>query len=114
MEKDFENEEEEITESMEEDSSTESMEEDSSIVAPRTEKTKGAITPKDIYIVLTVEVGRLRMTAQHLMELRAGNLLDLDIVIENGVDLAINGKRVGKGELIRVGNKLGVKILEVG
>ena len=74
----------------------------------------GSITPADIAVLLTAEVGRFNMTAQKLMELRPGNFLRLDVMPENGLDLTINGKKVGRGELICVGEKLGIRILEVG
>ena len=74
----------------------------------------GIITPGDIPINLTVEVGSLKMSAQKLMELRPGNMLDLDFVPENGLNLVINGKNVGKGVIINVGEKLGVRVMEIG
>jgi flagellar motor switch protein FliN len=48
------------------------------------------------------------------MELQPGNMLEVDLHPENGVDLVVNGKRIGKGELLRVGETLGVRILDIG
>ncbi|MFN0065328.1 MAG: type III secretion system cytoplasmic ring protein SctQ [Chlamydiales bacterium] len=62
-------------------------------------------------INLKVEVGRVRMTVQELTELSPGNLIELNVAPEQGVDLVVNGKKVGKGELIRMGESLGVRIL---
>lgn len=69
------------------------------------------ISPPDLPVHLTVEVGRIQMTAAALMNLAPGNLIDLKISPEQGVDLVINGKKVGRGELIRMGDVLGVRIL---
>ena len=77
-------------------------------------KSVSSISPCDIPVSLTIEVGRVCMTAKRLMALQSGNMLELDIIPENGVDLVINGKKVGKAELIRVGEKLGVRVLEIG
>jgi flagellar motor switch protein FliN/FliY len=65
-------------------------------------------------INLVVEAGRLQMTVQQLMELQPGNLLELDIHPENGVDLVVNGQRIGKGELLKIGETLGIRILSLG
>jgi flagellar motor switch protein FliN/FliY len=83
-------------------------------VAPTKEAPPPPITPEQIPINLIVEVGRLQMTVKKLLELEPGNLLELGIHPEEGVDLVANGKRVGKGELIRLGESLGVRVLEVG
>lgn len=78
------------------------------------ESIKTHIAPKDIPLSLIVEVGRIHMTVEKLLELEPGNLLDLSIHPENGVDLVINNKKVGKGELIRIGESLGIRVLEMG
>jgi flagellar motor switch protein FliN/FliY len=72
------------------------------------------ITPEQIPVTLTVEVGQIQLTMDQLLKLEPGNMLEIDIHPENGVDLTINGKIVGKGELIRIGESLGVRVLQVG
>lgn len=72
------------------------------------------IKPSEIPLNIVVEVGRIQMSVQKLMELEPGNTLELDIHPENGVDLVVNGRRIGKGELLRVGDNLGVRILDIG
>jgi len=67
---------------------------------------------EEIPITISIEVGRLQMTLQKLSELQPGNLLELDVHPENGVDLVVNGKCIGKGELLRIGEVLGVRILD--
>lgn len=70
--------------------------------------------PKDIPLHIAVEVGRFNMTVEKMLELQPGNLLNLHIRPEDGVDLVVNGKRVGKGELLKFGDTLGIRITEVG
>jgi len=53
------------------------------------------------------------MSVKKMLELQPGNLLELDIHPENGVDLVVNGKRIAKGELIKLGEALGVRILDI-
>ena len=72
-----------------------------------------SISSQELPVQLTVEVGRVRMTAGELLSLTPGNLLDLHVAPEQGVDLVVNGKKVGRGELIRMGDLLGVRILNL-
>lgn len=67
-----------------------------------------------IPVTIVVEVGRLKISLAKLRELQPGGLLDLDVRPEEGVDLVINGRSVGRGELLRVGESLGVRVLEIG
>lgn len=67
----------------------------------------------EIPLTLKVEVGRLQMSVKKLLELQSGNILELDVHPEDGVDLLVNGKCIGKGELIRVGEVLGVRLLDL-
>jgi flagellar motor switch protein FliN/FliY len=72
-----------------------------------------SISPAELPVRLTVEIGRIKMSVGDLMNLAPGNLLELNVTPEQGVDLVINGKKVGRGELIRIGDVLGVRILSL-
>jgi flagellar motor switch protein FliN/FliY len=61
-----------------------------------------------------VELARLKITLDKLMSLNPGNLLELPIHPDQGVTLTIHGQKVGKGELVYLGEVLGVRILEIG
>ncbi len=74
----------------------------------------GPITTDQIPVSIVIEVGQIQMTVDQLLKLEPGNLLELNVRPEEGVDLTINGKIVGKGELIRIGETLGVRILQSG
>lgn len=71
-------------------------------------------SPKEIPMHVVVEVGRLKMSVQKLMDLAPGNILDLNLSPEDGVDLTVNGRCIAKGELLKVGDVLGVRILDIG
>lgn len=70
--------------------------------------------PENIKLNVIVEVGRIQMSIQKLMELQPGNLLELDVHPEDGVDLVVNGRCIARGELLRIGDTLGVRILDKG
>jgi flagellar motor switch protein FliN len=71
------------------------------------------VKAEDIPITLHVEVSTLKMTLKDLMVLQPGSTLELDVLPEQGVSLVNNGKAVARGQLIQVGDVLGVKILEL-
>ncbi len=72
------------------------------------------ISAQDIQLSLTVEVARLKIHLDKLLHLQPGNVLELPIRPEQGVDLSIGGKKMAKAELVKLGDILGVKILHVG
>ena len=72
------------------------------------------LATKAIPLTLVVEVGRLTMPLAKLTQLKPGNILDLALNPQLGVYLTIGSKRVAKGELVKIGEGVGVKILKVG
>lgn len=71
------------------------------------------LSPETLPMTLVIEAGRLQLTLQKLLELQPGSMLELDLTPQSGVDLVVNGKKIGKGELIAIGDVLGVRILEI-
>lgn len=83
--------------------------------SPETETEKEPLTTADkIQFNVIVEVGRLKISLAKLRDLQPGQTLELNVRPEDGVNLVINGQCVGRGELLRVGESLGVRILELG
>jgi type III secretion system YscQ/HrcQ family protein len=80
---------------------------------PATVVKREELPVEEIDVQVIVEVCRVRISAKELLELSAGKVLDLDVSIEKAVDLVVNGKRFGRAELMRVGDNLGVRILQV-
>lgn len=83
-------------------------------IPSKTHELKETISPEEIPLNIVVEVGRFQMSVQKLMELQPGNILDLNVHPEEGVNLTVNGKRIAKGELLLVGDILGIRVLDVG
>ena len=74
---------------------------------------KGGVNVNEIPLNIVIEVGRVKTSVEKLMELQPGNMLELDLRPENGVDLVVNGRRIAKGELLRIGDTLGVRVLDI-
>lgn len=73
---------------------------------------KGFSSLEDIPLFISVEIGCIHLSIKKLMELAPGNVLELGIRPENGVDLVYHGKCIARGELLRIGDTLGVRIVE--
>ena len=94
----------------EEDMKNEQDIEAKELLAPEEGRTMAV---KELPLNVTVELARLRMTVDQLMQLSPGNFLQLPIHPEQGVVLSINGQKVGRGEMIYLGDALGIRILEL-
>lgn len=68
---------------------------------------------REIPAELSVEVGRIPLTAREAVELRAGQTLRLDRRPGDPVELRIGPKLVARGELVEVDGELGVLLREI-
>lgn len=104
---------EEVDEAFQEEEEEPVVEEETKIEVTQKESSDATCAVEKIPLVVSIEVARIKMTLEELMKLSAGNLLDLKIQPEQGVNLVINDKTVGKGELVKVGDVIGVRILQL-
>ena len=72
------------------------------------------ISSSEVPLLLKVEVGKLTLSLGQLLSLKPGNTLPLGHTLEQGVNITLNSKVVAKGDLIQLGEMIGVKINEVG
>ncbi len=76
--------------------------------------TEPLVSRMELPITLSIELGRVKMSAATLSALEPGSLLDLKLPLTTSVDLIAGGACIGRGELIRIGDVAGVRILELG
>ena len=67
----------------------------------------------DVPVQMVVVLGRKPMTAKDLLTLRPGKVVEMDKAPLEPVEIMANGKVIGKGELVNVNGKLGVRILKL-
>ncbi|MFB4392304.1 MULTISPECIES: type III secretion system cytoplasmic ring protein SctQ [unclassified Pseudomonas] len=65
----------------------------------------------ELQLKLVCQVGSVELSFAQLRELGVGSVLELAPRMHDGVDLMINGRRVGQGQLVKVGDGLGVRVL---
>ncbi|MEL6187305.1 MAG: type III secretion system cytoplasmic ring protein SctQ [Myxococcota bacterium] len=64
----------------------------------------------DMPVPVVVELGRVELTAEEVVCLRPGQLLDLGRSPTDPVDLVVNGRLLARGELVEIEGQLGVRI----
>ncbi len=74
---------------------------------------EGSELLNDIPLQIAVELARVPVTAEQVVSLRVGQVVDLNRVPGEPVELSVNGKVVARGELVEVEGHLGVRILSM-
>lgn len=71
------------------------------------------LSSQEIPFAIVVEVARLTLPFEKIAQLKSGNVLDLQVSPHLIVSLTIHGQQVAKGELVKIGESIGVKILSL-
>ena len=66
-----------------------------------------------IPITLAVEVGTTTLKLRDLLRLSQGSVLELDRGVGELMDVKINDTVIAKGEVVTVGDKLGISVVEI-
>lgn len=66
-----------------------------------------------IELRLSVEVGATRMTLAELSALEPGEVIELDRRSDEGIDILVNDRLLAKGEVVTIGERFGVRIVEL-
>ncbi|MBI5272906.1 MAG: type III secretion system cytoplasmic ring protein SctQ [Chlamydiia bacterium] len=72
------------------------------------------VSIREIPLNVSVELTRLSITLERLMQLQPGNLIEMPIQLDQNVSLIVNGGKVGTAELVQLGDALGLRILQIG
>jgi len=67
----------------------------------------------DIPVDISVEIGRTKMTIGELLSLSKGSTLELNKIAGESVDIYVNERLLGKGDIVVVNERLGVRINEI-
>jgi len=67
----------------------------------------------DVQVELTLEIGRRRMRIADVLKLSTGQTLELAKAAGEPLDIFVNGKLLGRGEAVVVGDCYGVRITEI-
>jgi flagellar motor switch protein FliN/FliY len=67
----------------------------------------------DISVEISVEIGRTKMSIGDLLSLSKGSIVELNRLAGESVDVYVNEKLLGKGEIVVVNERLGVRVTEI-
>ncbi|PHR29440.1 MAG: flagellar motor switch protein FliN [Desulfotalea sp.] len=67
----------------------------------------------DIPLNISVEVGRSKIKLKDLLKMGEGYVLELDKLAGEPLDLYVNSKLIAKGEAVMVGEKFGIRLIDV-
>lgn len=67
----------------------------------------------EIPVKLVFELGRVELSLREIRELAPGAVVALARPLEESVDVVANGRRIGRGNLIQVGDSLGVRLVRL-
>jgi flagellar motor switch protein FliN len=68
---------------------------------------------QDVDVKLTVEIGSTRLTLRELLALGETSVIELDREANELLDVFVNGTLIGRGEVVTVGEKFGVRMTEL-
>lgn len=71
------------------------------------------LSAQDIPLDVVVEVSRIKMSLKDLLKLKPGNTLEVSANPETSVTLTVSGKPIGRGQLVQIGDTVGVKMTEL-
>ena len=67
----------------------------------------------DVPMSVTVELGRTKKKIKDILEYNTGSVVVLDRPAGDMVDILVNGKRIGRGEVVVIDDNYGVRIAEI-
>lgn len=67
----------------------------------------------DVALEVTVQLGQVRLRVRDLLALAEGSVIELDRAVGAPVDVLANGSLIARGDVVVVGDELGVRITEL-
>lgn len=66
----------------------------------------------NLFVTLEVAFGKKKITLKELCQLQSGSLVQLEQLSLEPADILVNGKRVGRGEIVTVDGYFGVRVID--
>lgn len=67
----------------------------------------------DLNLPVSVELGRIRLTIADILKLQQGSVIELDKSAGDPVELFVNDKKFGEGEVVVAHNNYGIRIISL-
>ena len=67
----------------------------------------------DIELIVSVILGRTKMALKDIFELGKGSLIELDTFENQEVEIYVNGRKIGYGQIVVIDQNFGVRITNI-
>ncbi len=67
----------------------------------------------DLPLEVSVDLGRVRMLISELLRLGQGSVIELNKLAGEPVDIFVNQKLIGRGEVVVMNDKFGIKMTDI-
>ena len=67
----------------------------------------------DIPLQVSVEVGRSKLLIKDLLQLREGNIIELNKLAGEPLDVYVNSRLIARGEAVVANDKFGIRLTDV-
>lgn len=67
----------------------------------------------DIPLLVTVELGRAKLSIQDLLKIGEGSVVELSKLVGEPLDVLVNGKPVARGEVVVVNEKFALRLTDI-
>lgn len=68
---------------------------------------------RDVEVEVTLEIGRRRMRIADVLKLGPGQTFELEKQAGEPLDIYVNGRLLGRGEAVVLGDRYGIRITEI-
>ncbi|WP_020407800.1 FliM/FliN family flagellar motor switch protein [Hahella ganghwensis] len=68
---------------------------------------------KNVKVSLSVELGKATLTVDELTNLKDKSVVKMDKLVDEPIDLLLDGKTVARGKLVAVGDVFGIQVTEI-
>jgi flagellar motor switch protein FliN/FliY len=67
----------------------------------------------DIPLLVTVELGRAKLSIHDLLKIGEGSVVELSKLVGEPLDVLVNGKPVARGEVVVVNEKFALRLTDI-
>lgn len=67
----------------------------------------------DVSLRISIELGRVTKPVREILEWREGSLVETNKIQGESMEILVNGRLLGKGEVVVVGDNLAIRITEL-
>ena len=67
----------------------------------------------DLPVTVSVELGRVRLAINEILQIGQGSVLELEKLAGEPLEVMVQGRPIGKGEVVVVNEKFGIRLTDI-